>query len=118
MMNFNLKIFLIIVCVLFMFYIYRKVIKKKIEFRYAIAWMIMVFVLLLLCIFDEVLVPFKTFFGFEVVSNMIFFLGFIFLSLLLLSLSIKMNKQSEKIISLTQEVALLKKEMSNEKSSK
>ena len=117
-MNLNLKIFLIIICVLFMFYVYTKVINKKMEFKYALSWMLTILALLILCVFDSVLTPIKTLFGFEVISNMIFFMGFIFLSFLLLSLGIKTNKQNEKIVKLTQELALLKKEVSDEKTNK
>ena len=117
-MNINLKIFLITKCILLIINVYLKVLKKDLDFKNAFAWMTIILLLMILCIFDNILVPIKNLFGFELVSNMIFFMGFIFISLLLLSLSIKVNKQNEKITKLTQELAIIKKDSKNEKSNK
>ena len=118
MMSINLKIFLVTVCILSLFYVYYKLLQKKLDYKSALSLIIMIIILMLLCIFDQVLIPIKEFLGFEVVSNMIFFLGFAFLSILLLSLSIKVNKQNEKIIKLTQEISILKKDNKHEKDTK
>lgn len=109
-MNANLKIFLISICILLIIHIYRKVITNKLDFKYAFYWIMTIIILMVLCIFDNILVPIKNILGFEVTSNMIFFIGFILLIVLLLTLSIKVNKQSEKITKLAQELALLKGE--------
>ncbi len=117
-MNTSLKIFLIIVCILFIVYIYLKVLNKKLDHKSALTLIPMIIILMILCIFDKMLIPIKNFLGFEVISNMIFFLGFIFTSMLLLNLSIKLNKQNEKIIKLTQELAILKKDSKDEKNNR
>ena len=117
-MNINLKIFLIVVCVLLIIHIYSKVVKKNLDFRYAFSWILTIIGLMVLCIFDNILVPIKNLLGFEVTSNMIFLVGFILLVMLILSLSIKVNKQNDKIVKLVQEVALLKKDVKNEKDNK
>lgn len=118
MMSINLKIFLVLVCVFLIFYVYYKVLDKKLDYKSGLSIMLMLVILMVLCIFDQILIPIRDFLGFEVVSNMIFFLGFIFVSVLLLSLSIKVNKQNEKIIKLTQELAILKKDTDHEKTNK
>ena len=117
-MNINLKIFLVIVCLFFIVYIYLKVLNKKLDHKSALLLIPMLLILMILCIFDNILNPIKEFLGFEVTSNMIFFLGFIFVSILLLNVSIKLNKQNEKIIKLTQEIAILKKDSKHEKDNK
>ena len=117
-MNINLKIFLITICILYLFFIYVKAFKKELDYRNAFAWMGIIILLMILCIFDKILLPLKALLGFEVTSNMIFLIGFIIISLLLLSLSIKVNKQNDKIRKLTQELAILKKDSKNEKTNK
>ena len=117
-MSINLKIFLVIVCLFFIVYIYIKALNKKLDYKSALSIIPMIFILMLLCIFDKVLIPIKDLLGFEVVSNMIFFIGFILVSVLLLTLNIKINKQNEKIIKLTQELAILKKDAKHEKDNK
>ncbi len=117
-MSINLKVFLILVCILFITYIYLKVLRKKLDYKSAFSWISIIFILVLLCLFDKILIPIKNFLGFEVTSNMIFFLGFIFLSVLVLSLSAKVNKQNEKIVKLTQELAILKRDNNHEKNNR
>lgn len=117
-MSINLKIFIVIVCIFFMLYIYLKVLNKKLDYKSALVFIPMLLVLMILCIFDKLLIPLKDLLGFEVTSNMIFFLGFVFVSILLLSLSINQFKQNQKIVKLTQELAILKKDSKNEKINK
>lgn len=53
------------------------------------------------------------FFGFEVISNMIFFFGFVALLVISFTLTKFLSLQKEKITTLTQEVGILKKELEN-----
>ena len=80
-MNINLKIFLVGVCIVFIVCIYLRVLHKKLDHKSALALIPMIIVLMLLCIFDQVLIPIRDFLGFEVTSNMIFLLGFVFVSI-------------------------------------
>ena len=114
-MDYRLKIFLIIVCLLFIIYLYRKVATKKMEFKSACSFFFIILLLMVLCIFDSILIPIKNFLGFEVVSNMIFFIGFVCVGLMLLSFGIKISIQEQKITKLTQEIAILKKDKKDEK---
>ena len=114
-MNLRLKLFLLVVCFILIVYIYRNIAKKKFDFKYALHWFITIVFLMIICLFDEILIPIKDFLGFEVLSNMIFLVGFICLGLIILSLSMKVSMQNDKIVKLTQEVAILKKEVSHDK---
>ena len=51
------------------------------------------------------------FIGFEVISNMIFFFGFIILMIISFVLTKFLSSQKEKITTLTQDVGILKKEL-------
>lgn len=117
-MNIRLKIFLIIICLLFIIFLIRKVGKKKFELRFCLPWIFITGVLILITLFDNILIPIKDFFGFETLSNMIFLIGFLSLTMLVLSLTTKLSVLNSKVIELTQELAILKKEKSNEKNTK
>ncbi len=118
-MQLKLKLFLIIICLIFDLFIYRKVEKGKLQLRYSLVWYLVSLLLMLFTIFDNILNPIKDFLGFETTSNMIFLLGFFLLSLIVFSVYIKLSEQNIRITKLTQELALLKKEIySNEKSDK
>ena len=54
------------------------------------------------------------FIGIETVANMMFFLGMIFLLVLSFNQSTELSKLNKKVISLTQELAILKKEKEEE----
>lgn len=118
MMNYRLKIFLIILCLFFIIFLIRKVGKKKFELRFCLPWIFITLALIVITIFDNCLIPIKDFFGFEKLSNMIFLIGFLSITLLVLSLTTKLSLMSSKVIELTQELAILKKEHENDKSNK
>ena len=118
MINIRLKIFLIIICLLFIVFLIRKVGRKKFELKFCLPWIFVTLCLIMITIFDNLLIPIKDFFGFEKLSNMIFLMGFGALTLLVLSLSTKLSLLNSKVIELTQELAILKKEKSNEKTNK
>ena len=117
-MDYKLKIFLIIVCLLFIVYLYRKVVTKKMEFKSAFSFFCVIVFLMLICLFDKLLIPVRDFLGFEVLSNMLFFIGFVCIGLIILSFGIKISIQEQKIMKLAQEIAILKKENNNEKDNK
>lgn len=111
-MELKFKIFLICLCLVFAIFIYKKIEKGKIQLKYSLSWYLVTFMLILATIFDELLIPLKNFFGFETTSNMIFLFGFLILIMIVFSLNVKISDLTAKNTKLTQEVALLKKEMS------
>ena len=117
-MSLNLKIFLIITCLLFMLYIYKNVKNKKMEFKSAISFFAIIVALMFVSVFDEIMIPIRNLLGFETTSNMIFFIGYICVLIVLISMGIKISLQEEKITKLIQEIAILKKEIKNEKDNK
>ena len=110
--------FIIILCILFIFFLISKVGKKKMELRLCLPWMFISFILILATVFNQALLPIKDFLGFEELSNMVFLLGFLSLALIVLSLTSKISLLNAKVIELTQELAILKKEQNNEKNHK
>lgn len=110
-MQLKLKLFLIIICLIFDCFIYNKIKTSKIQLKYSLVWIFLTFILIVLSVFDSLLDPIKNFLGFETVSNMIFLIGFFLLALITFSLSTKLSEQNMKITKLTQELAILKKEI-------
>lgn len=112
-MTIKLKLFLIIICILFDIFIWKKVQNEKLQLGQSFIWFLLSFILIFVTIFDNVLVPIQQFLGFETISNMIFLIGFFLLTLITFSINIKISEQTIKIKKLTQELALLKKESIN-----
>ena len=112
-MQLKLKFFLIIMCLLFDMFVYKKIEKGKLQLGQSFVWFILSFLLIFVTVFDGILEPLKNFLGFETISNMLFLVGFFVLTLIVFSINIKLSEQNMKIIKLTQEVALLKKEKSS-----
>lgn len=94
-----------------MLFIYNKVTKGNLQLKYSFPWYIILVCLIIVTIFDSILYPIRDFFGFETVSNMIFVFGFMIISMLVFSLNLKTSELQNKNTKLTQELALLKKEV-------
>ena len=114
-MSFNLIIFLVIICILFSFYIIYNIFKRKISISYSIMWFGYIILLLLALCLPKLLYKLSSLFGFEKTSNMVFFIGFMVLIFIAFLLSRVISKQKNQITNLTQELAILKKELKDEK---
>lgn len=110
-MNLKLKLFMICLCLLFLLFVYKKVEKGNLQLKYSFPWYAIVIILIIISIFDTILIPIRNFFGFETVSNMILVIGFATLAMLTFSLTTKVSELQSKNTKLTQELALLKKEV-------
>ncbi len=110
-MPLSLKIILSLVIVLFLLFVFKNIKDKKFAIKHALLWFIMG-IGAIICIFQiENLSYLADFIGVQTTSNLIFFLGFIFLFFVTFSLTQTVASHSEKIKELTQEMSLLKKEV-------
>lgn len=105
-----------VVCLLLFVYVLSLVKKEKLMLRYSLLWLALAAVLILCAAFPGPVFEIAKLFGFVTASNFIFVLGFVFLLLIALSLSAVISKQTTSIKNLTQRVALLEKELENERS--
>lgn len=110
-MEIKLKISLLIVCLIFCLFVYRKVKYGKLQLKFSFVWFVITFLLMIFTIFDSILIPIKNFLGFETLSNMIFLVGFLVTMMIIFSLSLKVSDLQMKIIKLTQVVALLENKL-------
>lgn len=115
MMELKLKMVIIIMMLLLLLYMFRTVRKNKMSLKNILVWIVADVFVIFAVLFLEILLKLANFIGIETVSNMMFFLGFIFLIVLCFNLSSELSIQNKKIISLTQEVGILKNELEKRK---
>lgn len=117
-MNERLQIVGLILIVIGEIFLFRKVKNKKLELKQALLWMFAGFFVLLFLLIPPLLNWFTNLFGITISSNMIFLLGFLFTLCILLSHTMEISNYQKKIKLLTQEIALLRKEVNDENSKK
>lgn len=108
---FRLQIELILLVLCFIYFIYRYVHKKKISVQYSIVWFISAFVMLGCAILPKVLGWLTNILGIEKISNMLFLGGFLILFVIAFSLTVIVSNLRLKVTVLTQELAILKKQV-------
>lgn len=114
-MELKLKFVLLILCIIFILFVSKKVEKGHLQLKYSLSWYSVTIILIIFTIFDNMLIPIKEFLGFETLSNMIFLFGFLIITMIVFALNVKISTISNKVTTLTQEVAILKKELKDEK---
>lgn len=110
-MTLRLQIFIGIIMLVLLMFIISMVRKKKIDLKYALGWIVLDCVLIIIDIFPQIIFGVAALIGIEVPSNMLFFLGFILALCLIYSGTVSISFLSMKIKQLTQELALLRDEM-------
>ena len=80
--------------------------KRKLSLRYAIMWIVMVIALALMILIPGCLDSIAKLVGIYDVTNMIFFLGFIFSLMMSMALTVSASRNAERIKKLTQQVGI------------
>ena len=110
-MNSRIQIIVAIVIVLALCVIINMIRRKALELRYALTWLGVGAVVLILDVFPGIMSQLSKLMGIALPSNMLFFLGFCFSLAIIFGLTIAVSKMSTRINDLTQEMALyMKKE--------
>lgn len=104
-----LRILLIIGAIVYLGIILFLLKRKKLNVQYSIIWLASAVVLILFALFPYILAVLRDITGIEVVANLVYMLLFMFVILLLLSLSTIVTGFATKIKRLTQTQALLEK---------
>ena len=107
-MPIRLQIIVGIVMALGLAGIFTMVHKGKLNLKYALLWILAGIVVLIMDIFPGLLGKITRLFGIELPINMLFFLGFCFLLLLVFGLTVRVSRMSDEVKRLTQELAILK----------
>ena len=112
-MNLGLKLSAILGSMILLLVILELIRRKYLKERYALIWLITGSLFLVLSIRVDVLSHLTRALGFSVPANALFFLGILFLILIVLGLSVITSRLTEKNGALAQELALLKKRVSD-----
>ena len=108
-MSVSIRITIIVACLLLALYVIRLVLTDKLQLRYSLLWLALVVTLLICSFFPIPVCWLSSFFGFVTSSNFIFVAGFIFVILILLSLSVTVSRPALAIKNRTQKIAVLEK---------
>lgn len=80
--------------------------KRKLSLRYAIMWIAMIIALALMILIPGCLDAIAKLVGIYDVTNMIFFLGFVFSLMMSMALTVSASRNAERIKKLTQQVGI------------
>lgn len=89
--------------------------KHQLDLRYALSWFAVGVAILLMACFPGIMDWLARLIGIASPVNMLFFFGFVFTLILVFVLTYSVSRMSNRIKVLTQELAMLKKEMNDRK---
>lgn len=106
----KLEILIIISALVFFIYVLKNIKNKKLTVQNAIIWMVLAIGIVILALGSNFFEKMAQILGIQNLSNLSFFVGFLFLIFVCFNITKTLSVQNKKIISLTQELALLKSE--------
>lgn len=107
----KLQILTISFAIIFFLTNFNQVRRKKLNAKFGLVWALLSVGLVVLSLFLYRIMFIANCIGIKTVSNMIFLIGFIFFLFLTLNITKSLSAYETKIIELTQELAILKKEI-------
>lgn len=110
MMNIRIQIIIAVGVLFALAIIINMIRKKKLELRYALAWLLVGVSILVLDCFPNLIAWISKQIGIASPVNMLFFFGFCFSLVIIFTLTMAMSRMSIRIKQLAQELALYKKE--------
>lgn len=117
-MSINLRIFLVLSVFCFILFILYVIKKQKLLLKYSLLWLASSFLMLICILFPSFLNLLCKILEIELVSNLVFLIGFLILLVLTFVLTIIVSEQKNKIVVLTEEIAIIKKELKELKNDK
>ena len=111
MMKITLKIALIIVLLLYLFFIAKAVKRKNMRIGYLIFWTITGIALIISLLIPNLIEETSKILGFEVPINMIFSIAIFIILYLIFDLTIVISNESKNNVMLIQEISILKKKV-------
>lgn len=110
-MSLRLQVIVAVVIVLSLAAITNMIRKKKLDLKHGLIWYVLGIIVLVCDIFPNLLVGFTEFMGIASPVNMLFFLGFCFSLVIIFMLTVWTSRTAERVSRLTQEIALLEKQI-------
>lgn len=110
-MSTDLRIFLIVVTLIYYAAIVKSIRKNKLQISFAIFWITSGVVLLIMALFPQLCINISNFLGFETTSNMIFCITIFIAFYLIFMLTIRLSEENKKKVLLIQELSILKEKL-------
>lgn len=107
-----ITVFSIVSAFLFCFLVFFLVYKGKLKEQYAVLWIVLSIIIVFFSIFRSYLDVLAGFFGVYYAPSLLFIFAFLILLLILIQMSVVVSGLKENIKKLTQEIGLLKDELS------
>lgn len=118
-MQITLRIALIIITIIYLFFILRAIKNKKIQISFSVFWILTAILLIIALAIPNLISNISHLLGFEVTTNMIFCVTIFISFYLIFNLTTLLSKENKKNVTLTQEISILKKRVEElEKSAK
>lgn len=117
-MSINLRMFLFLVVISFILLILHTIKKKRLLLKYSLLWLASALLMIISILFPHFLTLLSNLLGIELVSNLVFLIGFLILLVLTFVLTIIVSEQKRKIILIVQELGIIKKELKEIKNDK
>ncbi len=85
--------------------------RKRIDFRYALAWLFVDIIIIVMAIFPQAMVGLSDILGVASPVNMVLFVGLCLALVVIFSLSMSVSRLADKVRKLSQEIAIIRKDM-------
>ena len=105
-MSFRLQIILLVLFVSIFLFLINQVKKKAVALKYTLAWLLLDVALIVLTCFPNLLQIVSGAVGITTPINMIFFCGFVLALIIIYTLTVALSRNSDRIRSLAQSIAL------------
>ena len=105
-MSIRIKCVIIAVLILGLLKILGLIKKNKLELKYALSWLSLELGILIITLIPNLLNVISKVLGIYNEINMLFFLGFVFIILVIFSLTMSLSRNSERVRKMAQEIAL------------
>ena len=108
-MSLRLQILIIAIVVLGLLYIMNLIRKNKLDLKYSLSWLIVGVFVFVLALMPKTIDTISGFLGIADPMNMVFFLGFIFILIIVLALTVALSIASNSVKRLNQKIGMLDK---------
>ena len=109
MMTLRFQIIIAVIVLIGLVYLVNLIRKNRLELKYALSWIIVSVLVLILACFPVIMDKLAALLGIASPVNMLFLFGFLFISLIILTLTVALSIAASSVKRLTQKTALLDK---------
>lgn len=113
MFSLKTQLFLIVVCVILLLLLLNMIKKYELQLKYAILWLFVVVVMLIISIVPQLASLLADAIGFKTPSNFVFLIGILSIFVIMFSMTLAISSMSMKLRQVSQKVGLLEYQLSH-----